>query len=259
MVCQKIHSILASHSVKAPIRFVSILILATTSVVGVSATSILSPSSALPSIAGTGLPTSVWAVPASFHGTVASFDAAIVGKDPDATFLTNSINYALSTGLTLQNFVGSSGSDFTGTNLSIVERTYFILSGYIALTVNSANSVPFSLLSDDGSILFLNNITVINHDGLHSSTTAGGTAEFSQSGLYPIVIKYFNNAGNGQLKLMYDPTNSGTFINVPTSALYAGLPDIAVPEPEPRAIVFAGMALGALALAVRKRRILNRV
>jgi hypothetical protein len=83
---------------------------------------------------------------------------------------------------------------------------------------------------------------------VHASTTLLGTAEFTQSGLYPIVIEYFNDLSTAELRLTYDPTNSGTFVDIPTAVLYAS----AVPEPATWATDLA--ALLALALISRRNR-----
>ncbi|MEO5923118.1 MAG: PA14 domain-containing protein [Bryobacteraceae bacterium] len=195
---------------------------------------------------GTGLPTSVWSF-STFHGTIAAFDAARGSSAPTSTFLTNTVYYPLSTGLGVQDFVGSSGSNFSAGTPATMALTYFLLTGYIQLDTSGPASIPFRLLSDDGSQLFLGGIQIINNDGVHTSAAVTGTVEITQSGLYPIVVKYFNNNSQGVLRLTYDPTNSGTFIDIPTSKLFAEV------TPEPSTAWLGGGALLALAFLSRRQ------
>lgn len=59
------------------------------------------------------------------------------------------------------------------------------------------------LTSDDGSVLKINGVTVINNDGLHGSATkiAGIKAA---DGLYDIEVSYFDAGGGSTLKLEYE-------------------------------------------------------
>jgi PA14 domain len=199
---------------------------------------------------GTGLPTSVWQFSSFFGNTFAQADQAKGTSPPNATFLTTAVNYPLSLGSSsLQAFVGSSGSNFSGATLDHITRSYFILSGYIALTPNAANSVAFQLLSDDGSQLSVGGVQIINNEGFHSSSMLSGTAQFSQTGLYPIQIKYVDYNDVGQLRLTYDPANSGTFVDIPTSALFASVVTSS-PEPDTWTVVVGGL----IALWLGRRR-----
>lgn len=211
------------------------------------ATAIGSP--ALPfSSNGTGLPTSVWQFSGYFGNSFAQADQAKGSSPPNATFLTTVVNYPSSAGSSsLQAFVGSSGSNFSGGGLDHISGSYFILSGYIGLTANAANAIPFELLSDDGSQLFIGGIQLINNQGFHSSSMLSGTADFTESGLYPILIKYVDYNDVGQLKLTYDPADSGTFVNIPTSELFASVGT----SPEPA--TWTGVSGALLALWFRRR------
>ena len=59
------------------------------------------------------------------------------------------------------------------------------------------------LSSDDGSLLRLNGITVINNDGLHAAS-AKSVGIKAVDGLYDLDLVYFDNGGASSLKLEYE-------------------------------------------------------
>jgi hypothetical protein len=58
------------------------------------------------------------------------------------------------------------------------------------LRVDKTDAVTFYLTSDDGSIMYLNNVKFIDNDGLHSTTAKQNTA-FLSAGEHDIRIDYF--------------------------------------------------------------------
>ncbi len=61
----------------------------------------------------------------------------------------------------------------------------------------------FELTSNDGSKLWIGDRELINHDGLHISTTRVGVVSLAQ-GLHPIRVEYFNAGGKQNLKLAWE-------------------------------------------------------
>lgn len=64
-------------------------------------------------------------------------------------------------------------------------------SGFI--TIPRTGTWTFYTNSDDGSSLYVNNVLVVNNDGLHSMTTRSGTATLN-AGTYPFEVRFFENA-----------------------------------------------------------------
>ncbi len=71
----------------------------------------------------------------------------------------------------------------------------------------------FSLSSDDGSMLLLNDKVLVDNDGVHGTKTMQGTAEL-KAGKHKIELRYFEKGGGENLSVMW--TGPG-FKNVPLS------------------------------------------
>jgi hypothetical protein len=69
-----------------------------------------------------------------------------------------------------------------------------------ALALPSDGEYTFSLLSDDGSKLFIDGKELINNDGLHGSVEIAGKANFS-SGKHSIEVQYFQRGGGQDLSI----------------------------------------------------------
>ena len=70
------------------------------------------------------------------------------------------------------------------------------------LRVPTDDVYRFALTADDGARLLLDGRTVVDHDGLHSATTADGTAPLAQ-GLHKIEVQWFNKTGDAALALRW--------------------------------------------------------
>ena len=68
------------------------------------------------------------------------------------------------------------------------------------LKVDTDDVYLFSLISDDGSNLMINNQLVIDNDGLHSAQERRGDIALA-AGLHSITINYFNKLGGKELFL----------------------------------------------------------
>jgi len=58
------------------------------------------------------------------------------------------------------------------------------------INVNKASSYDFRLVSDDGARIFIDNVMIVNNDGLHAVKTASGGTTLN-AGSHHIVIDYF--------------------------------------------------------------------
>ena len=92
----------------------------------------------------------------------------------------------------------------------------FNFTGYI--NVPSDGQYTFYTTSDDGSMLYIDNVPVVNNDGLHGAFEKSGTIGL-KAGKHAISVGYFQQSGSSVLTVSY----SGPGISmkaVPASALY---------------------------------------
>lgn len=126
------------------------------------------------------------------------------------------------------------------------------LQGFMA--VSSPGTQDFYMPSDDGSILTIGGVTVIDNDGGHGQPgpNPGGSATFSEAGLYPIELAYFNgdwtndagDHGGANLRLFSGTDDTGAI--VATDILYT--------VPEPSSILLAGFGLATMIYLLRRKR-----
>lgn len=84
-----------------------------------------------------------------------------------------------------------------------------IYEGY--LVVDTADTYTFSLRSDDGSRLWINEIDdadtpVVDNWGFHAPTTVTGT-KYLETGYHPVRVKMFENTGAASLQLRWESPN----------------------------------------------------
>ncbi len=121
------------------------------------------------------------------------------------------------------NYRGGKCSEITGAKLfgeytvsavAIPEK----VSGNIGLDITGYINVPadgiytFSLLSDDGSQLYVSGAEVVNNDGPHAPREVIGQVALAK-GLHPLRVLYFDHNG-GQLQLQL-VEKDGTYISIP--------------------------------------------
>ncbi len=73
------------------------------------------------------------------------------------------------------------------------------------LRINASDTYTFSLRSDDGSYLWLDEAQLINNGGLHSATTVTG-AKVLAPGYHHIVVEMYENTGQAVARLQYSNT-----------------------------------------------------
>ena len=86
------------------------------------------------------------------------------------------------------------------------------------ITVKTAGTYDFHLLSDDGSALLIDDAMVVNHDGPHAPSTKSGKA-YLQPGRYAITLRYFQGGGASALT----PTVTTPDGELPLEKLVSGL------------------------------------
>jgi large repetitive protein len=75
------------------------------------------------------------------------------------------------------------------------------------ITIPVAGNYTFITNSDDGSKLYIGSYNeanrVVNNDGSHGNRDASGTKNFSQPGVYPIIVTYFQGGGGFSMQPLY--------------------------------------------------------
>ncbi len=74
--------------------------------------------------------------------------------------------------------------------------------GFIRLP--KSGDYTFALSSDDGSVLKIGGLTIVDHDGEHSAAAKAGTVS-AKAGVYPLELGYFDAGGANSLSLTVTP------------------------------------------------------
>jgi hypothetical protein len=107
-------------------------------------------------------------------------------------------------------------TDFTLANQSKDEKFAIDYQGF--LNIPEDGVYTFALSSDDGSLLYIGNNLVINHDGLHGSTTKETTLALGK-GLHTLRISFFEKGGGNSLALLWKKSGQ-EFVPIPAGAFY---------------------------------------
>jgi hypothetical protein len=188
-----------------------------------------------------------------------------MGGAPVGTFTARNIDYGDPGGsndLTpIRDFLNTSGSadgdTYVGADDNFDDGA-LQLAGFIR--VNQAGSVGFTMPSDDGTILYIGGVQVVNNDGSHGRNPAElrrrGDATFDAPGIYPIEIVWWNgNWTDPANPASHGGANTEFFVDVAGAGFSAGLvPSTELfttnPIPEP---IAAGTGLLAAALIMLRR------
>ncbi len=76
------------------------------------------------------------------------------------------------------------------------------------ISVEEGGTYTFFAGGDDGVVLFVNGVEVIENDGLHAYKTRAGQIELDP-GTHDIEVRYFENYGHAGLKLEWDGPDTG--------------------------------------------------
>ena len=107
----------------------------------------------------------------------------------------------------------------TNFNISLATQSAtfaFNFTGYI--NVPADGQYTFYTSSDDGSNLYIDNILVVNNDGLHGATEKSGTIGL-KAGLHAISVGYFQQGGGSSLTVSYS-SSTITKQALPASVLF---------------------------------------
>lgn len=105
-------------------------------------------------------------------------------------------------------FNQSNGPSTTGSKimplpLSEMYQNWYVVKCYGTLVVVNNAYHSFTLMSDDGSNLYIDGGLIINNDGLHAAQTKGGV-KFLSYGVHSFELDYFQATGQEELILQED-------------------------------------------------------
>ncbi|SEB54086.1 Carbohydrate binding module (family 6) [Nocardioides exalbidus] len=106
----------------------------------------------------------------------------------------------------------SSPADFGGL------QDNFLVHVLANLTIDTAGTYMFRLISDDGSELLIDDELVVDHDGLHGDTAMDGSVTLA-SGVHSLRINYFEATNGERLTLQWRKPGETAFTLVPSSVL----------------------------------------
>jgi len=102
---------------------------------------------------------------------------------------------------------GQTNYDPFGVNLTVAQSEQNFAVRYTSYIFFPQKDIyTFYTNSDDGSQLFIDDILVVNNDGLHPSQVRSGTIDL-QEGNYPVILTYFQKAGEKKLQTWSDKTD----------------------------------------------------
>ena len=96
----------------------------------------------------------------------------------------------------------------------LVENFYMQFDGL--LLIKESGIYNFRLISDDGSVLYIGNQLVIDHDGYHGADARNARIELEE-GFYPISLKFFQGLGGKALQLFWKTPSGGAFEIIPVT------------------------------------------
>jgi len=99
------------------------------------------------------------------------------------------------------------------------------------LQITRKGGYKFSLVSDDGSRLFLDGKYIVNNDGAHGMRNKEGRATLRQRS-YAVLLEYFEKTGNAGMIFRYMGPGTGGMRVVPAKVLTARFASTKTPEPK---------------------------
>ncbi|MFY7671722.1 PA14 domain-containing protein, partial [Tenacibaculum sp. MEBiC06402] len=139
----------------------------------------------------------------------------------DGTPSGNTVDNIPTTGADATGTFASLDVDAIITSLGATNDTYGIrFTGYF--NIATEGNYNFYLSSDDGSKLFIDDVEVIDNDGLHGVVTVSGSRYLSP-GLHKFVIPFFENTGAESVTLEYELPGTITRQNVPFADMFCSL------------------------------------
>jgi hypothetical protein len=180
----------------------------------------------------------------------------IASTAPTATFKSTVLNYTGDDLTPIGTWLAGDAASIVGGNPAVNNMDDGLMSftGYLA--VPAPATMDFYMPSDDGSILDIGGVRVINNDGSHGSPgpAPNGQATFTAAGLYPVEITYYNGdwtdpnnaAAHGGANIAWRSGTNDQGSIVPTASLYT--------VPEPATLALAGLGSLAALMMLRRRK-----
>ena len=78
------------------------------------------------------------------------------------------------------------------------------------ITIDTQGEYTFMTASDDGSMVIIDGVVIVDNDGLHGTEEEQGTVDLAQ-GEHDIVIIHFENWGGSTMMVSWTPTPGGSF------------------------------------------------
>ena len=123
--------------------------------------------------------------------------------------------------------------DFSGSASFGAPSDYFYAELSGTLQLDEPGDYAFSLSSDDGSRLWINDVIVVDHDGVHPAQPKIGSIRLNPGGV-DIRIEMFENTGEESLRLEWKVPGSQEFVLVPSDVLFTkeGVTRVVSPGPK---------------------------
>ena len=121
--------------------------------------------------------------------------------------------------------IASGSSDSISLSVTTETETFALLFSN-QITVTSAGTFEFQTNSDDGSKLYIDDVVVVDNDGLHAPIVANGQI-FLQAGSYDLRVEFFEKNGGEVLEVQYRVVG-GDFSQIPSDGvLSSDVPTVA--------------------------------
>ncbi|MCR9290801.1 MAG: DUF1080 domain-containing protein [Bacteroidetes bacterium] len=104
----------------------------------------------------------------------------------------------------------------SGDLVDLADHSAIHIEGYLKIPTN--NNYVFRLASDDGSKLWIDDMEVIDHDGLHGAGPKDGEMALAE-GYHSFKIEFFQGAGGKSLEFFWRPYGTSEFTYVPATVI----------------------------------------
>jgi hypothetical protein len=167
-------------------------------------------------------------------GNVANALDAIAGMAPTVTFTATTVCFpncggSIGDGVSLADFLGGNATNISANTLNDVSGHVLVLTGSIYAA--NAGDANFSLGSDDGSQMWVNNALAVNNDGDHGFNFQSADVALTAGWNTVKIVQYENGGGTGLTVLENGAALGG-----------AAIASSAVPEPSTWVMMLSGLA-----------------